>query len=169
MIQGDLVRLRPWIDDDIPILQELRNDRNLQANLLSRARGSSASQVREWLEQKSRAQDGMFFTIASHSDDRAIGYLQLSAYDVVDRHVELGICLVSDCRGKGMGSQALELVGDFLKSTWNVRKIILSVRSDNKPAIGCYRKQGFRECGTYEQHFLHAGKWHDVVFMEKFL
>lgn len=169
MIQAELVRLRPWKDDDVAVLTELRNDGELQANLLSRARGSSVPQVKDWLEQKSRAQDGLFFTIALSSDDRAAGYLQLSRFDHVDKHIELGLCLLPAFRGKGMGSQAIELAADFLRTTWDVHKIILSVRSDNKPAIGCYSRLGFQECGAYKKHFFYAGHRHDVLLMEKFL
>ena len=169
MIQDDHVCLRPWKEDDVPILADIRNDVELQQQLLSRARGSSRSQVMNWLKTKSAAKDGFFFVIAHADNDRAAGFLQLSKHDPTDKHIELGLCLHTAEQGKGMGSQAISLVVEFLRTSVDVRKIILAVRSDNARGIRCYQRLGFDKCGTYRQHFFCADKWHDVVMMEKFL
>lgn len=169
MIEGEQVILRPWLETDIPALTVLRNDPVLQGSLLSRARGNSTLQIREWLDKKSRAEDGFFFVISDTNDLRPIGYLQLSKLNLTDKYVELGICLLPAARGKGLGSQAIVLASNYLKANWAVRKVILAVRSDNEAAIKCYTRLGFANCGTHRQHFYFAGEWHDVMLMEKLL
>jgi hypothetical protein len=47
------IGLRPWRDVDVATLRDLRNDVELQAMLLARARGSDDAAVREWLGRRS--------------------------------------------------------------------------------------------------------------------
>lgn len=56
---------------------------------------------------------------------------------------ELGLSVLKDYWGKGIGSKLIEAVMDFAKNTTGCEIIHLSVRSDNKRAIGLYKKYGF--------------------------
>jgi RimJ/RimL family protein N-acetyltransferase len=47
-------------------------------------------------------------------------------------------------RGKGYGSQALNLVLDYAKKVLLLKDIFLGVHRNNTPAIGLYRKAGFQ-------------------------
>jgi len=169
MLDGATIRLRPWQDSDLPVLTSLRNDVSLQAQLLARARGSRPEQVREWLETGSSQTDRLLFIIADRQDDQPLGFIQVSDLDLVDGHANLGICLLSQARSRGLGGQAITLLADYLHKQWRLRKIYLRVRSDNTAAIRCYEKAGFERCGLLRQHVFVEGQWHDVVLMECFI
>jgi diamine N-acetyltransferase len=169
MIVGSNVLLRTWEEKDISFLQDLRNDVKLQEQLLSRAKGSSTSQVKEWLEDKCRDRNSWFYVIAQIDDGRPIGYVQLTKFDEVSKHAELGICLGKDWQGKGLAGQAIGLLEKYVQDSWGLRKVILYVNSINKNAILCYQKAGFYECGHYRKHFYSSSTWHDIKIMEKIL
>lgn len=166
MIDGSLIRLRVWREDDLQILSEMRNDIYLQAQLLSRVRGSNADQVLAWLQDRA---DRLFFVIADANSDAAIGYLQISNLNTLDRHGDLGICLAGWARGRGLGTEAVDLVSDYLRNTWGLSKINLRVRADNIAAQRCYEKSGFKRCGLLRNHICLEQQWLDVVLMERFL
>lgn len=169
MLDGENVRLRLWRDDDLPSLIALRNDVALQAQLLSRVRGSRPEEVRDWLQSWKGQADRVFFIIAGLEDDQAYGYIQSKDIDVIDGHAQMGVCLLEQARGRGLGSQAITLLANYLKSQWRIRKLGLKVRVDNTTAISCYNKLGFERCGLLQQHMFIEGRWHDVVLMERFL
>lgn len=169
MIEGTSIRLRVWRDDDLPALTTLRNDIALQAQLLARVRGSRPKQVLEWLEQRSTEPNGLLFIIADLHDDATLGFLQISNLDPVDRHADLGICLLNDARGHGRGGEAIALASDHLRDGWELRKLSLRLRADNAAALRCYEKAGFEHCGLLKQHVYIEGRWHDIVLMEHFL
>jgi RimJ/RimL family protein N-acetyltransferase len=169
MLVGGSVRLRTWREDDLPVLTELRNDVEVQAQLLSRARGSRLEQVREWLQVRNAKSDGLLFVIADQVDDQAMGYVQVTELDLSNCHANLGICLIVKARGLGMGGQAIALLSAYLKAQWNIRKLSLQVRADNVQALRCYEKVGFERCGLLKSHFFISGSWQDVVLMERFL
>jgi RimJ/RimL family protein N-acetyltransferase len=169
MIEGENVRLRPWEEADIRTMMEIRNDVALQSQLLARVRGSAEVQVRQWLQDRSSAADGLFFIVADRESNAARGFIQLSGMDLIDRRAELGICLVQQWNGRGIGTQCLQLVISHLRENWGLRKLSLRVRADNAGAIACYRKVGFEECGRLREHVCLGGVWHDLVLMDLFL
>ena len=169
MLDGKMIRLRAWQESDLPTLIRLRNDIALQAQLLARARGSSAEQVRNWLESRAAGPDGLFFIVADRVTDATLGFLQITNMDLVDRRAELGICLIRESQRRGIGSESLRLVSTYLRDTWNLRKLSLRVRGDNIAAIQCYRKFGFENSGLLREHIFFNGVWHDLVLMDFFL
>lgn len=107
MLKSATISLRPWQDADLPILTEMRNDVVLQSQLLARARGSRSEQVREWLQSRSSQNDRMLFIIADCQDNQAQGFIQLNELNLIDRHADLGICLSTQARGRGLGGRPL--------------------------------------------------------------
>ena len=169
MIVGHGVRLRGWREADLGILCELRNNVELQSQLLARVRGSDESQVQQWLTVRSTDEQGLLLVIANQADDRALGYIQLRDMNGIDRRAELGICLHPTAQGRGIGSESLRILLPYLRDVWGVRKIILRVRGDNARAIACYERAGFDRCGLMREHVFADGAYRDVVLMERFL
>lgn len=169
MIEGDSVRLRSWREDDIVKMTELRNDIDLQSQLLSRVRGSGNDQTRQWLQQRSSGQDSLLLIVAGKEKDNPLGYIQFINIEPFDQTAKLGICLSTEMQGKGVGFEALLLALGYLKNIWSIRKVILEVREDNKRAVKCYEKIGFIHCGKYSKHKYIDGEWRDLLLMELFL
>ncbi len=169
MIDGQSVKLRPWREEDIEKLTELRNDIKLQSQLLSRVRGSNFDQTRQWLQQRSSSFNNLLFIVADKNKNAPLGYIQFMDIDPIDQIAKLGICLSPEIQGKGIGNEVLLLAFKYLYNCLAVRKVILEVRDDNKRAIKCYEKIGFMQCGKYLKHKYFDGKWHDSIIMELFL
>jgi RimJ/RimL family protein N-acetyltransferase len=162
------IRLRPWRDADIPALRELRNDVELQSRLLARARGSDDAGVRDWLVRRNSG-TSLLLVVADSHDDRAIGYVQAMDIDRDDRRADVGICLAPAYQGAGLGTEAMRCFLSHLALGEGIGKVTLRVRLDNDRAIACYRRIGFRECGTLRAHACFDGRFIDVVLMEVFL
>lgn len=169
MIDGKLAKLRSWHEEDIAKLMKLRNDIKLQAQLLSRVRGSNFEQTRQWLQQRSSGPNNLLLIIADKDNDDPLGYIQFTDIEPIDQIAKLGICLSPETQGKGIGYEVLLLAFKYLFNFSAVRKIILEVRDDNERAIKCYTKIGFTQCGRYLKHKYIDGKWHNLIIMELFL
>lgn len=168
MLEGENLLLRPWVDKDLPALTQLRNDVQLQGQLLARPRGSNQEQVKDWLQGFSQDSQSIFLVITDKADHVA-GFIQVKHLDVLNRRAEMGIGITQGYTSKGLGSEAIGLLGQYLKDAWNLRKLILQVRSDNLLAIGAYKKCGFQICGVWREHVFIEGQWRDVTMMELFL
>lgn len=168
MISTHRLLLRPWQESDLDFLQKLRNDIDLQALLLSTARGSSLQSVRNWVEDKSCGSDRLFFVIELH-EALPIGYIQLSLETGATQTFRLGLCLSDLYQSQGYGSEILLAIETYVQINHNIHKLILHVDESNELAISCYRKSGFREVGVMYRHLFIKGRLLNVMIMEKFL
>jgi diamine N-acetyltransferase len=169
MIAAGPIVLRAWRESDIEALQRLRNDIELQQQLMTRPKPNSLADVRNWLNGKAQSADTVFFVIAATHDDSALGYIQLARLDFQQGHGYLGICLAPEQQGRGVGAAACQALFGYAQSVMNLRKILLEVLAGNQHAIGLYRKLGFRPVGQLMEHYCQNRIWHDVLLMERLL
>lgn len=71
-----------------------------------------------------------------------------------------------DFWGKGIGTEFMKLVLRYLFSQKNASSVILDPHADNKRAIRCYEKVGFKIVKTLPKHELHDGIMVDCLLME---
>ena len=85
------------------------------------------------------------------------------------RHrAELGMGVIKNMRGKGLGEKLLAATLEDLRRK-GVTRVELEVRADNERAIGLYMKMGFAECARKKLGIFQQGTYHDLVAMELFL
>ena len=77
---------------------------------------------------------------------------------------ELGISVLRDYWGLGIGSGLMERMIDFARRT-GAEQLTLGVRADNVRAKALYRKFGFVSCGVYLGYMKVDGRSFDVEFM----
>ncbi len=159
--------LRPFQQEDARFFSTLRNDFDVQANLLSLPRANTLADVEQWAQRKN-ADPGVFFVVAD-TELRPLGFIQAQQIHAVHGHAELGICLAPDVQQQGHGGNACYLLEHYLRDVFNLRKLTLQVRGDNAQAIGFYEKLKYRQVGTLRAHFYFQQQYFDVVIMEKFL
>lgn len=87
------------------------------------------------------------------------------------RHVaELGISMLIEWRGAGLGNALFECMLAWAKNKSNLEIITLEVYSDNEPAIHLYRKFGFEKTGEQVNFFKDkAGKYYNNTSMILYL
>jgi diamine N-acetyltransferase len=169
MLEGLLVRLRPWCEADLSLMSSLRNDISVQAQLMARPRGSTQEQIKQWLTGFENDPQSILLIVARLKDDQPVGFIQVKQIDTLNRRAQIGIALKADHAGQGLGSEATYLLLAYLKKNWNLRKLMLQVRGDNKRAQAAYSKVGFQSCGVFKEHVFIDGEWQDVVNMEVLL
>lgn len=165
MINGERLRLREPRDADIAVLAELRNDLEVQRLLLARGRPNSLTRVQAWVDRTLNAEDAVFFIIADDRD-AALGFVQVTGLDLLDGHGRLGIAIRDVARGVGVGREAVQLVGRYVREVFNLRKLVLEVAASNATAIAAYESVGFRRVGVLVDHVVYGGIATNVVVME---
>jgi RimJ/RimL family protein N-acetyltransferase len=132
-----------------------------------------------------RAQDDNAFTI--DVDDRPRRhYPQVSRFAVLDRHTDellgsvswhavgygptvgceawnVGIGLLPQSRGRGVGATALRLLTEYLLASTDVDRIEASTDRENIPAQRALAKAGFRAEGLVRGAQLRGGRRHDML------
>jgi len=87
-----------------------------------------------------------------------------------NKHVGfLGICILKEFRGKGIGTKMMEYMIKWAKEHRELEKISLNVFSTNRVAIKLYRKFGFEIEGICKKQFKIEDKYVDEIIMGKWL
>lgn len=150
-------------------LRELRDDLGLQHTLMANPTGTLSedpkADVVAWVARREAA--GCFRVIDSGYG--AVGFVQLFDIHRKNRFAWLGIALVQNARGNGLGKHALGIAEKIARTELGLRKLLLHVRADNVPARKLYDSAGWRCVGTLHAHYDDGVALHDVLIYEKAL
>ena len=104
-------------------------------------------------------------------DGKVMGNASVSLKDrSARRHVgELAISVSREIRGRGLGKELLKRIIDKAVKELKITMVILYAASENKVAIGLYKKMGFKEAGKIKKEYNHYGKVMDTVLMVKYI
>lgn len=93
----------------------------------------------------------------------AVGSVSLFGVDGFARYAEVGIALLAEFRGKGIGTAAIAQIVEFAFTRWNLRRV--QVIASNLAAIRAYEKAGFVVEGRQREHAWVRGRYEDIVVM----
>lgn len=162
---GEHIMLREYRAEDIGDIHKWANDAMTTRYLSTRywpARTLVDSQ--EFLNQMLQSShNGYNFVIANIQDESYIGQLDMYRVDWRLRCGELGMVIGdADNRGRGVGTEALQLMQRFAFLTLGLERLELEVHMENEAALHCYQKAGFFLEGVKRHAFFSEGKFCDV-------
>ena len=159
------VTLRTRTDDDLDVLYRISADldtweeRNPRApRPLTRA---------EFDARLARADADSEKTVAFvvDVDGTAVGSASLSDFDPFAHHAEVGIALLPEARGRGIGTAAIRQLVEFGFLRCNLRRIHLQAIASNAAALRAYEKAGFVVEGRLREHAWVRGAYEDIVLI----
>ena len=107
------------------------------------------------------------YAIIKLNGDILIGKCGFNVINHIHRTATISISIGDTSnRGKGYGTEALELLLCYGFKILNLNNIMLEVYSFNKPALRSYEKLGFKVFGSRTSSFLINGEYHDTIYME---
>ena len=166
MIAEGRVRLRPWRESDLPLLQEWFDDPEVMQFWGLPAASVVDRQFAEDLRGRfSRFDDAGYFTI-DLTDGTTIGRVEFERLSNETRSAEV-MTLIGDraAWGKGYGTDAMTGLLRYLFHARNLHRVSLSVLAWNARAIRSYEKVGFSVEGTLRDDLYFDGHYHDQIVM----
>ena len=163
MLHGDRVVLRPLTDDDVeplwrgkldPLTWARTSDQPLLPTPLARARARSAERA-----------DDVDAHFAVEAGGVLAGQALLFRVDTLARSAELGLWLLAEHRGQGLGRDVVRVLVDYGFRSRNLRRLSLRTLASNVPALAVYRALGFVEEGRQREGAWVEGAYDDLVLM----
>jgi RimJ/RimL family protein N-acetyltransferase len=170
MIKGEKVYLRTIQKSDITHLNQWKNDEETYMYLGGGYMPTSIDQQEKWLDSLIDTSGNNKRFIICDNNDFPVGMVGLYSINWVHRTCEIGIYIgYKDTHGKGYGKEACTLIEKFAKEYLNLRKIKLSVVTDNKIALNMWSALGYQKIGEYIDERFIKGKYRNLTIMEKFI
>ena len=160
---GDLVTLRPVVEDDLSWLASLRNGPEASGVYQWHGWSDPQRRRRRWAESGLLGEDGGTL-IVLHGTDRA--------GDVSWRRVKtgptafswaIGIGLAPEFRSRGYGTEAQRLLVHYLFAHTQVNRIEATTEITNVAEQRALEKAGFTREGILRGSTFRQGRWHDQV------
>jgi RimJ/RimL family protein N-acetyltransferase len=151
MLRGDLVGLRARAAADVPVLHEAFHD---DIALWSRIHGepwrplSAEAEDGPYTVGRSRGDQAEFFSIVTLADDVLVGSALIWGIDAHNRTAHLGVALLPAVQGRGLGTDAVNVLCRYGFVVRSLRRLQLETLADNHAMIGSATRAGFTLEGT---------------------
>lgn len=138
--------------------------------MIANNRANTLEEEAKWLAERlisiSEGKVVHYFAVERKSG-KIIGSCEAKLGKMRESHVAtMGIGVSKDFRGRGLGKKLLALTLEGARRI-GAKRATLSVFSINRPALGLYRKMGFRPEGRLRGHLFYKGKYVDKLLMSK--
>jgi RimJ/RimL family protein N-acetyltransferase len=165
MLSGKQVELTHLVKADCPTLLGWINDRDL-VRFSAPYRPVHEPSHNDWFDALADDRGRVIFAIRSKPGSKLLGTVQLTDFHEVYRHAQMQIRIGdSQDRGRGIGTEALQLLLDFAWRDRNLHRVSAQVFARNERASACYRKAGFIEEGRLKDNVFIDGQWDDLIVM----
>ena len=165
-IVGRLVALRRPQPTDLPSVVRWYRDREIARLTRYQARPMAEAEVERFFQLRMVAPDALAYSIVELPDWRLIGFTTFSSLDGDNGSVLFHITIGErDAWGRGMGTEATELMLEHAFERLGLHRVGLSVFSYNVRAIRAYEKAGFRIEGRQREAILRDGRYWDEIQM----
>ena len=124
----------------------------------------SLEQTQRWLESHGTNT----LSIVAEIDGQIVGLAGLHRFDGRRAHAAfLGMGVHDDFAGRGIGKALLAALIDAADNWLNIKRIELTVFTDNTPAIRLYEKFGFETEGVLKANAFKDGRYADAFAMAR--
>ena len=154
MLEGNTTDLRLVGEDDLPLLSEWSKDADYLGNCVSLPQQSKTKWEKRY---DSLPADTKWFFI-ERKDGTKIGTM---FYWLKGGLMEISCILHPDYRKKGYGTEATQLMVDYLFLSTNITRIQADTNARNKTAQETLKRAGFKKEGTMRKYRFVRGVWTD--------
>jgi RimJ/RimL family protein N-acetyltransferase len=150
LLRGKLVNLKKATKDDVPLVMQWWSDQRYMGEYQDAVVRSEKEFERIILH------DTLFFIIEKNRIP--IGHI---GSWMIGRTMEIGFALVPNERAKGFGTEAIQLMLDYLFQTKDIVRVQVSTDTENMASQRALEKAGFTKEGTMRKAWFTRGKFRD--------
>jgi RimJ/RimL family protein N-acetyltransferase len=167
-LRTDVAALRLAAERDIPEVLIAHQDDPELYRRLGLTRPPSGAELGRRVEQgpSDRATGtALWLTIVESGADECIGQIDVHDVEWDQSRAELGIWTAPSHRGRGVGTDALRLVGGWLLGECGLARVQLVTEPDNIAMVAAARRAGFVEEGVLRGYLRERGRRVDVTML----
>jgi RimJ/RimL family protein N-acetyltransferase len=163
-LTGELVILRPLVEDDYEALAEAMDDPEV-ARFTGSHEEISEERAREWMRTRAEQPDRMDLAIVDKATGLVVGETALNQWSPPDESCNFRILIGPKGRDRGLGTEATRLIVGYGFEVLGLHRIELGVFAFNPRAQRAYEKAGFVVEGVQRDALKWDGEWVDSIVM----
>jgi RimJ/RimL family protein N-acetyltransferase len=163
-LEGEMIRLRPLRADDAPAMWEMVTD-PASMRLTGTRVPLTRDEVERWCATVSAAPGRIDLAITANGSDEYLGEIVLEGIDESIGRADLRLVMRPAYRGRGYGTEAIQLVLGLAYDGIGLHRVGLEVLSLNNRAHSMYENIGFSVEGRRRDAFRDGDGWCDGILM----
>jgi RimJ/RimL family protein N-acetyltransferase len=155
-IIGDQIVLEPFTDKYISSRYlSWMNDADSTRYILKAQEDTTLEDISSFAFEMMNSECDYFFAIILKSTMTHVGNVRIGAIDLYKRESKFGVLIGENiARGKGIGTEVVELVKAFCFCQIGLDKLAFPVVKEHVPAMRLYAKTGFKCLGVIDDLFI---------------
>lgn len=161
-LKGKQIFLRALEPEDLEFVHAIENDENIW-HLSNTQTPYSKFLIKQYLEaaHKDVFEAKQLRLVISNYENQALGMIDLFDFDFINKRSGIGILVRNENdRGKGIGSEALQLLIKYSFTHLQLHQLYCNISEDNEVSLKLFKKQGFKNIGlkkdwTFSQNVFH--------------
>ena len=168
-LKGEHIFLRALEPEDLDFLYRLENDTEVWE--ISGTTAPYSKYVLQWYLENAHKdiyEVKQLRLCICDLEENVVGLIDLFDFDPKNLRAGMGI-IVSDAinRNRGIGSEAIRLLSDYVFSVLGLRQLYVNVLEENKASIHLFTKLGFEEVGVKKDWIYSGGKFKNEILYQK--
>ena len=163
-LQGEMITLRPIRPDDAEAMWEMLADPEGN-RLTGTTRTFTREEIDAWCAGRVSAAGRYDFAVTANGDDSFRGEIVLNEVDEVVRSANLRLSMGPTYRGRGYGTEGIQLILGFAFDGIGLHRVELDVLSINARAKSLYENLGFRVEGRKRDAYRDGDGFCDAIIM----
>ncbi len=167
MLKSNLIRLRAVEPEDLDLMYLMENDTEMWQNGSSNVPYSHFA-LRQFIQQNTNDiyRDGQLRLVVESADGTAVGFLDLQNFDARHLRAEVGIALIPEWQGRGLGTEALRLLQIYVQQHLRLYQLYAYVSMQNEAARHLFRRAGYQETAVLKDWLRAEKGWQDAAFFQ---
>ncbi|MFD2442658.1 GNAT family N-acetyltransferase [Bacillus sp. CGMCC 1.16607] len=162
---GEKVILRPFREDDFPYIEECLKDPEV-IKLTGSSSDFDRETIKHWYNTRNEQKDRLDLAIVDPAQDVLVGEVVVNMYDEQNNSMNFRILIGPRGRNRGLGTEATQLIIDYVFTHTDINQITLGVYAFNPRAKIVYEKVGFEFDSIDEKDLEFEGEWIDTIIMK---
>jgi len=104
--------------------------------------------------------------VISNSENIPVGLIDLFDFNPQHKRVGVGLLIIPKHQTKRYGTEALEMIINYVFTYLNVHQIFANIASDNKPSISLFEKFKFQKVGTKKDWVYSNSTYKDEILYQ---
>lgn len=151
-------------DDLLHLMGQIADETNALP-FTSKDLGVSINNLKHYINGLNSEDNSIYLAAYDKGRPIGFGYLEGGKRERTHHVTSLGIGVLGEYGGQGIGSSILGALIDYAQNSQSIAKIDLQVRKDNLPAIQLYKKFGFQVEGVSKRALYIDGEFFDYLNM----
>jgi len=160
MLEGKKARLRFRDRQDLDFFWEFWNDLGCYGEFEAIQPQMSKAEAEKRIENPSSSDVEWTWFVVEKKDGTKIGFILHYVVQPAGR-MEIGYALIPSEKGKGYGSEAVQIMVDYLFLSRDIQRIQATTDPRNKPSQRVLEKAGFKREGLIRKAGFTRGEWTD--------